>query len=256
MKGIILKDDMRYTYTEKYLCRQGHIFYAPGAQPEGLDFMIFPFKEEVDQQIYNPAFFASLGTQTFIFSGTRSPYLTDQCKKHQLSYYVMMEDRGIAIKNAVPTSEGVIAYLISNRTDTLSASRILIIGYGTCGRDLAKRLRALDADVYALVRNREKECMAAADAVTPVYLNKQFDPDYDIIINTVPKQILNDQMLNQTKGALLIDISSKPYGFPLESIQKLNEKSALLPGIPGKYATRTSGEILGGYINFILNGRI
>ena len=167
----------------------------------------------------------------------------------------MMEDTGVAIKNAVPTSEGVISYLIDNRIKTISNSQILVIGYGICGRDLAKKLKALGANVYALVRNREKECEAHSDAIKPIYFDAVFNSCFDVIINTVPQQILTNDNLDKTQEALLIDISSKPYGFNIEYARQLNKKSALIQGIPGKYAVQTAGEILGEYIDHILGRR-
>ena len=214
--------------------------------------MIFPFKSEIDESVHDERYFAALERNTIIFSGIRSPYLTKKCKEHNLEYHVMMEDRGVTIKNAAPTSEGVISYLIKNRIKTISNSQILVIGYGICGRDLAKKLKALGADVYALVRNREKECEAHSDAIKPIYLDAIFKYGFDIIINTVPQQILTNESIDQTKGAILIDIASKPYGFNIEYAKRLNEKSALIQGIPGKYAVQTAGEILGEYIDYIL----
>ena len=253
MNGIILKDDARYYHTENYLRNKGHVFHEVDTQPKNLDFVIFPFMEEIDRSIYNDNYFAALKNYSQIFSGIRNAYLAEKCTEHGLEYHVIMEDSGIALKNAVPTSEGVIAYLIMNRPYTVAFSRVLIIGYGVCGSDLSKRLKALGANVYALVRNRGKECAAYADFITPIYLDEFLESTFDIIINTVPGHVLTNEMLEKTKGALLIDIASKPYGFDMEYAKTLNEKSALLPGIPGKYAVRTAGEIIGEYINHVLS---
>ncbi|MCL2565133.1 MAG: hypothetical protein FWE24_04900 [Defluviitaleaceae bacterium] len=256
LEGIIIKDDTRYFHTENYLKKRGYVFSELDMQPNSLDFIIFPFMGEVDCHIYNDGYLGSLKKDTIIFSGIRNAYLTDKCTEYGLSYYVLMEDKSVAVKNAVPTSEGVIAYLITNCLDTIANSQVLIIGYGICGKDLAKRLKGLGANVSALVRNREKEWAAYVDSITPIYLEELFDNQpFDIIINTVPYPVLNNEILEKTKGTLLIDIASKPYGFDMEYAKKLNEKSTLLPGIPGKYAIKTAGEILGEYIDCILKER-
>ena len=252
MDGVILKDDARYHHTEAYLQEKGHTFHSPGSSPRGLDFTIFPFKEKVDEVIYNDEYFTQLGKTAHIFSGVRSGYLTEKCAMYGLCYHVMMEDKGTTVKNAVPTSEGVIAYLIHNLQRTIANSRILVIGYGVCGRDLSLRLAALGSSVSALVRNREKECTAQADSVTPIYFSEPALSGFDAIINTVPAQVISDEALRHTDGALLIDIASAPYGFDMEIAKKLNSCSALLPGIPGKYAVQTAGETLGEYVEFIL----
>jgi dipicolinate synthase subunit A len=255
LRGIILKDDARYDHTENYLRNIGHVFLEIDTPPDNLNFVIFPFMREIDESIFNDRYFAELRNSTLIFSGVRNTYVAQMCTEYGLSYYAIMEDRGIALKNAVPTSEGVIAYLITNRTRVLANSRVLIIGYGVCGRDLSKRLKALGAEVSALVRSRVKECETYGDSIKPIYFPDLFNSTFDIIINTVPERVLTDEMLDRTENALLIDIASKPYGFDIEYAKKLNDKSTLLPGIPGKTAVRTAGEIIGEYINQVLYGR-
>ena len=252
MTGIILKDDARYGHTESFLRGKGHILNDPCTPPEDLDFIIFPFKEDIDKSIYDDEYFAALSKKTLIFSGLRNTYMAHSCEKYGLAYHVIMEDHSIAVKNAVPTSEGVIAYLIGNRDYTIANSRILVVGYGICGSDLAKRLKALGADVYVLVRNREKECAAYADSITPVYWEELSGLIFDAYINTVPARVLADKMVEQAGGALFVDIASKP-GYNRELANRLNEKSTALPGIPGKYAVRAAGEIIGEYIHYVLS---
>ena len=255
MNGIIIKDDARLDFTENFLRGKGHVFLTPDTAPGNLDFIIFPFKKGIDESVYNDKYFGSLPGNAKVFSGLRNIYANDQCVKNGLEYKAIMEDRGITLKNAVPTSEGVIAYLIGNRDYTVANSRILIIGYGVCGSDLARRLKSLGADVYALVRSREKECAAYADSIKPVYLEGLDVLNPDVYINTAPEHALTDEMINRATGALFVDIASKP-GFNMELARKQNEKSAALPGIPGKYAVRAAGEIIGGYIHFVLGGGI
>ena len=128
LQGIIIKDDKRYDYTESYLKGLGYYFYDENTAARDLDFIIFPFMGAVDEEFYNDGYFASLSTEVVVFSGVPNEYLKECCKKHNLAYYVMAGDKNVQIKNAVPTSEGVISHLITNRTETISGSRILVIG--------------------------------------------------------------------------------------------------------------------------------
>ena len=256
MQGIILKDDKRYVYTESYLKEKGHVINKEGSAPEDLDFIVFPFMGEIDTMIYNDDYFSSLRPNIRIFSGVRHDYLSEKCLIHGLSYHVMTEARSVQVKNAIPTSEGVIAYLIRNRVDTITNSRVLVMGYGACGSDLAKRLKALDAMVYTLVRSKEKEAAALSDGIRPIYFNEFLDMlNFEVIINTIPARVLTNEIIDKTT-AMLIDIASKPYGFDIEYAKTRNEKSSLLPGIPGKHALRTAGEILGEYIEQVLRGKL
>jgi dipicolinate synthase subunit A len=257
MNGIIIKDDARYEYCESYLKNKGHTFNAK----EAPGFVIFPFKAAVDELFYDDDFFAALDKGTPVFSGITIPYLVCKSIKHGLDYHAMIDKKAVATKNAVPTSEGVIAYLIANRNETINTSRILVIGYGICGSDLCKRLKAMGANVSALVRNAEKEAAAFTDGIKPLYLPQLKNAvrrgsvsEFDVVINTAPERVLSDEILKQTKGAVLIDIASGPFGFDMKFAKELNEKSANLPGLPGKFAAKTAGEILGDYVDFVLSG--
>jgi len=250
MQGRIIKDNARYDYTEKYLARHGYIFDENMA---AADFIIFPFAKEVDKNVYNEEIFRGLKKDCRIFSGLPNDYLARMCALTGLPYFAMINDTGVATANAVPTSEGVISYMIANMPQTVAGARVLVLGFGICGSDLARRLAALGARVFALVRNREREAQAKAAGVHPLYLEGLDISGFDAIINTVPGQILPDDMLGE--NPLIIDIASAPYGFDENFIKNLNPKNARLPGIPGKYAIKTAGEILGEYIDNVLRGR-
>ena len=104
------------------------------------------------------------------------------------------------------------------------------------------------------MRNKEKAATAYTEAITAVYEKGVFDGEpFDVIVNTIPAEILPNYLLDKTNAALIIDIASGPFGFDLEYAKTINEKSALLLGIPGKNASKTAGEILGEYVNHILN---
>ena len=125
-----------------------------------------------------------------------------------------------------------------------------------CGSDLAKKLKCLGASVCALVRNEEKEKAATKDGIMPIYIDSLMNGKaFDIVINTVPSTVLTNGMICKMTGTLFIDIASKPYGFNMEIAKKINENSTLLPGIPGKYAVKTAGIILGDYIDQTLRGK-
>jgi dipicolinate synthase subunit A len=245
LQGLIIKDDPRYNYVEAYLKNQGVTINDSLDITKELDFVLFPFKAEVDQEIYNGAFFSSLNSNTLIISGLRKSYLEEKCKFNNLKYTVLMEDKDVSIMNAIPTSEGVISYIIENTIMPVFGSKILVIGYGICGRDLGMRLAALNADVYALVRNDVKEAMAIRSGVTPVYIDELKGHSFDVIVNTVPNKILSKEDVQRYKDVLTIDISSKPHGFDIEYIEGVNDKFVILPGIPSKCAVKFAGEILG-----------
>jgi len=107
MRGMIIKDDSRYYFMEKYLSQKNFIFTEETEPPENLDFVIFPFKENIDATIYNGEYFGRLKKDALVFSGVYNAYIDRMCQSSGRLYFAMMDDKGVATKNAVPTSEEV-----------------------------------------------------------------------------------------------------------------------------------------------------
>ncbi len=150
-----------------------------------------------------------------------------------------------ALLNAVPTAEGGIKIAMENTDFTIWKSKILVIGYGRVGKVLADRLKNLGA--YVTVSARNPKDFALLDALGFNYintesLNKAF-LDYDIIFNTVDFNVLNDNSLKNCPCNLIIDLSSKG-GFDLNYAKALGITAIKPPGLPGKIAPKTAGEIL------------
>lgn len=244
MRGLILKDDKRYDYVYSYLKDKNVIIEDELSNLADLDFVLFPFKEEVDREIYNDRFFEALNKDVILFSGIRMKFLDQMSDMYKLEYFPLMEDKSISVMNAIPTSEGVISHIIQNTKIPVFGSKILVIGYGVCGQDLSKRLNALNANTYTLVRNSIKESMAIGNGIKPIYIDDISEYDFDVIVNTVPDRILNDEHIERFKGSLILDISSKPHGFDVEKMKNINEKFTVLSAVPSKCAVKFAGEIL------------
>ncbi len=150
-----------------------------------------------------------------------------------------------ALLNAVPTAEGAIKSAIENTDFTLWKSKILVIGYGRVGKVLADRLKSLGAKVFVSARNPKDFALLDAlgfNYINTESLNKAF-LDYDIIFNTVDFEVLNDNTLKNCPCNLIIDLSSKG-GFDLNYAKTLGITALKPPGLPGKVAAKTAGEIL------------
>lgn len=150
-----------------------------------------------------------------------------------------------ALLNAVPTAEGAIKIAIEATPYTLWKSNILVIGYGRVGKILADRLKNLGA--FVTVSARKPRDFATLAALGFNYINtEKLSPEnlnYDIIFNTVDHKIITNQMLKVCQNSLLVDLSSKG-GFDLELAKSLGINALKPPGLPGKIAPKTAGEIL------------
>ena len=150
-----------------------------------------------------------------------------------------------SLLNAVPTAEGAVKLAIENTDFTLFESRVLVTGYGRCGRVLAGTLKALGADVTVSAR-KEADFAAARiqgfNTVNSLQLN-EIPLDYDIIFNTVDAPIIGDKALHSCTAKLMLDLSSKG-GFDTEAAIRHGIKALKAPGLPGKTAPVTAGKIL------------
>ena len=68
---------------------------------------------------------------------------------------------------------------------------------------------------------------------------------YDIIVNTVPKQILTKENLKYIKkDALIIDLASKPGGVDFEEAKRLGLNYEFAQALPGKISPVSSAEYI------------
>lgn len=150
-----------------------------------------------------------------------------------------------ALLNAVPTAEGAIKIAIENTPFTLWNSRVLVIGFGRVGKVLSHRLYGLGCDVT--VSARKPADMAMIEALGFRYINtgnlNSMALDYDIIFNTVDFKVIEDISFKNCSALLAVDLSSKG-GFSIPAAENAGIKAMMAPGLPGKTAPLTAGNIL------------
>ena len=132
------------------------------------------------------------------------------------------------IPNAVPTAEGAIEIAIAETPFTIHGSKSLVLGYGKIGKILSK-------DLYAL------------GGYEPLPLDNLKDHihEFDIIFNTIPSLILDDEILAKVKkDALIIDLASKPGGIDFDAAKSYGLKVIWALSLPGKIAPVSSGAII------------
>lgn len=108
-------------------------------------------------------------------------------------------------------------------------------------------LKAVGSDVSVLARKHSDISWIKAYGYTPVYIYNLKDklPNMDFIINTIPKVILNEKLLqNVDKEALLIDLASMPGGIEFGSAEKIDLRVIHALGLPGKVAPVSSARFM------------
>lgn len=176
-----------------------------------------------------------------VLGGNLPENFLSYCEKENITVIDYMKFQTVAMKNAVATAEGAICQAITSSDINLHNSRCLIIGFGKCGEILAKKLQGLDCHVWVSTRDE----LAKAKAFAYGYREHTSYKDYDFIFNTAPAPIITPSVIDQLRPeAVIIDIASKPGGCDFNYCIRKGIMAKHCPGLPGKYAPRSSAEII------------
>lgn len=183
-----------------------------------------------------------------LYGGLLSEQLMKACEDKGTILYDLMKDESVAIGNAVATAEGAVAEAMLLGEETLHGKECLVIGYGKCGSVLADKLKGLQAKVTVMARNPVSRTKARAmgyDVREMFERGGEQTEKYTYVFNTVPMLVLTEQVLSRFEHhVIIIDIASKPGGTDFDYCRYVGIKAKLSLGLPGKYAPKTSGEIL------------
>lgn len=236
------------------------------------DVILFPINGVMDKYLINCRFnnnpiklptnlLVNTKNDVLIFSGINTTNLSNMLDIANRDCIFLMDDENVIHENAIPTVEGIIADVIVNTEKTLSDSKILVFGYGNIGKVLVKYLIMLGANVSVGIILDEDKQILSQDNINCFFTCNHDDliqeiGNNDVIINTVPKTIIDDCSIKYiNKDAYILDISSHPHGFDREVLDEFFIKNNLYLGIPGKVAPKTAGKILTKKINQIMKGK-
>ena len=159
--------------------------------------------------------------------------------------YFAREELNVA--NAVPTAEGAIAIAMNELPITVHASNALVLGFGRIGKILSRDLKSLGADVTVIARKSEDLAwISALDMKARSFRDlKHVSKDADVIFNTVPHTVLDEEIIANLKAeTLIIDLASKPGGVDMKSARAHSIKVIWALSLPGKVAPFTAGKII------------
>ena len=163
----------------------------------------------------------------------------------EVTDYGAMEE--IASENAVPTAEGAIEVAMNHMNVTVRGSRFAVIGYGRCGSELARLLRAMGAEVCGVARSGKDRAKMRNDTVIPHDFDQiaQVTNSSVITFNTVPFNVFDCHILSQLDpDTVIIELASAPGGVNRECAARYGVKVIHAPSLPGKYAPKTAAEII------------
>lgn len=180
-----------------------------------------------------------------LFGGNIPKVVRQAAVEKQIQYYDFMEMNEVATDNSVATAEGTIAEAIAASDFNLCNSKCLVLGYGRCGKALVNRLKPLGAVCSVALRNAAEKILPSTTEIIPLEDLSSHVQKYDFIFNTIPARILTEEQIQKVKqDCIIIDIASKPGGTDFEACRQRGIYAKLSLGIPGRYAPKTSAQIL------------
>lgn len=192
---------------------------------------------------------SSLTPAQYLIAGMIPDSTIEHLKQAGIQYYDYLKNDSFAKLNAIATAEGAISYAIEHSAINLHQSKVLILGYGTCGSVLAEKCKLLNAHVTVTGRREETKAAAVCGGVTYIPISALEETltaeSYDFIFNTIPECILKRTMLSHiSPECTIVDIASAPGGLDYNYAIRHQINATLYLGIPGKIAPKSSATIL------------
>lgn len=264
---MIIGGDCRFSYMQKILEEKGFSVRRiyPGEYRaddfDKMDVFILPVpvsRDNVninaplaDEPFYFGDFIRLLPENCVVAGGLFPDGWMEKLQKKKIQVFDYYKDEELAIKNAVPTAEGVIGILIHSLPVTIDSLRCAVTGYGKCARTLCRSLKALGADVTAAARSDQNLHDAKKDGMKICRLADldKTAENFDAVINTVPARILDERILSKLKkNCILIEIASAPFGIDFDCAARHGLTAIKAGSLPGRTAPQTAGEIICGTV--------
>ena len=182
-----------------------------------------------------------------LIAGNILDFFKEQLEKEEISYIDLIKREEFAVLNAIATAEGTLQIAMEETQKTVHGSKVLVMGFGRIGKILAKMLDGIGAKVSCEARKDDDLAWIKAYGYEPIDLDQLNEnlSKFDIIINTIPFQILNEERLNLVKkDVVLIDLASNPGGVDRKVAKEKELKLIWALSLPGKVAPITSAEFI------------
>lgn len=114
-----------------------------------------PVQKVPEQEIFYDILNKNLEKKTLVMGGCFSTEQRELLTGRDIHFLDFMEDTVVTEENAVATAEGTIAELVEKSPYNIDEAKVLVTGYGYCGKAIVKRLGALGARVTVLARRKE-----------------------------------------------------------------------------------------------------
>lgn len=192
--------------------------------------------------------FSFAGEDIPVFAGLVSENIKDLAYQHHVQLIDYMQEQELQWRNAIPTAEGAICLAMQRLDQTLHGARVAVLGYGRIAMALCERLDAWGAKVTVAARSPSALTRIDLAGYRPLSIKDEHSllplmTGYDVIFNTVPYRLLTESLLTQLHPkTILVELASTPGGWDPALVEE--KRVIYAPGLPGKYAPKTAGDIV------------
>ena len=181
-----------------------------------------------------------------VIGGAFTDKWTQYLQMHEITYFDLMKEEKVAQKNAYITAEATVAEILKYSDYSICGQKIIVCGYGRCGKCVADLLAAIGAKVTVLARSAKARRAARCDGHEAVDFSYGPEEVYGThtIVNTVPAQVIREPMIQEMhRDTVIIDIASRPGGVDLVAAERREIKVVAALGLPGLYTTKSSAKV-------------
>ncbi len=180
-----------------------------------------------------------------LFGGGFNNKILKICEEKNIFVYDYLKNEKFVINNSIATAEAVVAKAILKNPVNMHFSNCLVLGFGYCGKVIAKKLENLCSRVFVCVNNKIEKEWAKAFGYSVFGLDSlRFKIEkFNYIFNTIPKKIFDCELLdNLNKFASILDITK--FAADKEECEKKLVNYEYIPGVPGRFKFISSAEFL------------
>ncbi len=204
----------------------------------------------------------AMGENCILIGGRLPQSLIECAALHGKRCFDFFASEAFQIKNAYTTAEAALNIAMNSLNKNIRESRFAITGYGRIARQLAALLRAMGAEVCVAARRESDlayaellgcKTVSIAERSTLVLLCE----GYDIIFNTVPQWLFDEELLSLLdENTLIVDLASSPGGVDIASAKRLKRRVLWATSLPGKYAPESAGALIASCVYDIIEREV
>lgn len=198
-------------------------------------------------KIYINEIFKKMTKNQLFIAGRISEKIQNLAQIYNVYTVDLLEREEMAVLNAIPTAEGAVKIAIEEMPITLHNSNAMILGFGRIGKNLAKILHGMGANVFVGARKYADIAWIKCYRYIPFFLSeiKSYLGQMDVIFNTIPHVILDSELLKEiNKDCPVIDLASKPGGVDFVKAKEIGTNVIWALSLPGKVAPVTAAQFI------------